>query len=618
MTSKGREGSGGSSNSSPGLSVIIVPIAVSGAAITLAAIVSLVAAGPLSLYSLAPFLVLLVVATVAEAFPVPVPGVSAGGVSLAASFIVAAALLYGWEAATLLAFTCRAVIEVINRRPFSKLAFNSSVYGLAAATSGGMILAVGGDSSIGTLLLDVAVGSFAFYAVNISLVALIVARATGTDFESVATRSIRSTAVPFAIMASLSLMLEILWERSPWLSAALVGPLVAVALYQRSTYGELEALRLAKTDPLTGLGNHRAFQEGLIAQLEERRPTGASLALILVDVDKFKDVNDRFGHQAGDAVLAGVAGILSAQGQAFRVGGDEFAVVLPLDGQQRGLRIARALVANVAQEIFGVCADVTVSIGCAIFPEDATVADELFAAADSALYHAKNAGRDRAQSYDPRLANLAMARRRSTDVAGLQAAHALADAMETADQPDDGRQAASAAPHSSRVADLAGRLARRLGIGPDDIELVRLAARLHDIGKLSVPIELLTKTQPLEPADWVVLREHPETGRRMLSSLGAGTVAQWVLHHHERWDGAGYPLGLRGDEIPLPSRIIFVADAFDAMTSDRSYQRARSSAAALAEIRACAGSQFDPDVVAAIEEELSATPTIVVPIASVA
>jgi diguanylate cyclase (GGDEF)-like protein/putative nucleotidyltransferase with HDIG domain len=392
--------------------------------------------------------------------------------------------------------------------------------------------------------------------------------------------------------------------RSPFLSAALVGPLVAVALYQRSTYGALEAMRLAKTDPLTGLGNHRAFQEELMTDLDARRPSGERLALILVDVDNFKGINDRFGHQAGDTVLAGVAGILSTEGRSFRLGGDEFAVVIPLESRQNGNRIARALVANVGREAFGVATDVTISVGCAVFPDDAAVADELFGAADSALYHAKNAGRDQAQSYDPRFANLATVRRRSSDPAGFQAARALADAMEAADRLRDGHEIDDASPHSSRVADLAGRLAWRLGMSPGDVELVRLGGRLHDIGKLSVSVDLLTKPQPLDSDDWTVLREHPETGWRMLSSLGMTSIAEWVLHHHERWDGTGYPLGLQGDQIPLASRIIFVADAFDAMTSERSYQRARTIPEALAEARACAGAQFDPAVVDALEAEL--------------
>lgn len=604
MFSKGREQPGGGKSDAPRLSLVIAPVAVAGTAVTVAAIASLIATRPLSPTSLVGILVLLVAATVSEAFPVPVAGVSAGGVSLAASFIVGAALIYGWESATLLAFACRAAIEIGQRRPFAKLIFNSSVYGLAAAASGGIIGVVRGGPSITVLLLDVAVGSVAFYAVNIALIALVVARATGAGFNDVATRSIRSTAVPFAIMASVSLMLQILWERSLFLSAALVGPLVAVALYQRSTHGALESMRLAKTDPLTGLGNHRAFQETLVTRLEERRSTGEPLALILVDIDDFKGINDRFGHQAGDSVLSGVAGILNAHGNAFRLGGDEFAVMLPLDGPQQGLQVARALVASVSKEVFGVPAGVTVSIGCTAFPDDAAAADELFGAADSALYHAKNAGRDQAQSYDSRLANLAMMRRRSTDFAGLRAARALADAMETADRLRDGKVIDDAAPHSSRVADLAGRLAQRLGMSSGDVELVHLAGRLHDIGKLSVPIEVLTKTQPLDSDDWSVLREHPETGRRMLTSLGVGSVAEWVLHHHERWDGTGYPLGLHGNEIPLPSRIIFAADAFDAMTSERPYHHARPAAAAMAEIRACAGTQFDPGVVDALEAEL--------------
>jgi HD-GYP domain-containing protein (c-di-GMP phosphodiesterase class II) len=152
---------------------------------------------------------------------------------------------------------------------------------------------------------------------------------------------------------------------------------------------------------------------------------------------------------------------------------------------------------------------------------------------------------------------------------------------------------------------LSGRLASRLGLSSDVVALVRLAGQVHDIGKLSVPVEILTKTDTLGEQDWRALREHPETGRRMLDSLGVGVVAEWVLHHHERWDGAGYPHGLAGEEIPLPSRIIFVADAFDAMTSRRPYREALAHDVALAELTCCSGSQFDPLVVDALVAELT-------------
>jgi HD-GYP domain-containing protein (c-di-GMP phosphodiesterase class II) len=159
--------------------------------------------------------------------------------------------------------------------------------------------------------------------------------------------------------------------------------------------------------------------------------------------------------------------------------------------------------------------------------------------------------------------------------------------------------------HSERVADLAGRVAQRMGLPHEQVELTQLAASLHDLGKLAVPEEILRKPGPLTDGERLVLERHPQIGYRMLESLGVNPVAEWVLHHHERWDGTGYPDGLHGEDIPLGARIILVADAFDAMTNDRVYQRKLSIAAALAELEDCSGTQFDPGAVAATVNELT-------------
>lgn len=585
------------------LALVVAPVSVMGAAAVVAALATLYQTS-LGWKALAGAIVLLLAATVAEAFPVPVEGVSAGGVSLAASFIVGTALIYGWQAATLVAFLCRLAIELRGRRPFIRVAFNSSVYAIAAAAAGGLISVTGNAATVGSLLAGVTGGSFAFYMANVTLVALVVALASCQRFELVFLTSVRRTAIPFAIMASVSLTLAALWERSPFLSGALLGPIIAVALYQRSSHGELEALRLAKTDPLTGLGNHRAFQECLIERIVAAGEARTPLTLILADIDHFKEVNDRFGHQAGDAVLTRVADRLRVHGEAFRLGGDEFALVLAAEGDV-GAATARAIVDSVRTVEADGATSVTASAGHATFPSDGGSADALFAAADSALYHAKNAGRDQTYRYQPNLFDLASVRRRASDAAQLRAARALADAMEVADRLRDTPDSEVEETHSRRVAELAGRLASRLGLSAETVVLVRLAGQVHDVGKLSVPVEILTKTGRLREEDWHALREHPETGRRMLDSLGVSAVAEWVLYHHERWDGTGYPHGLAGEEIPLPARIIFVADAFDAMTSTRPYRQPRSLDAALAELMSCAGSQFDPAVVDALVAELA-------------
>ena len=158
--------------------------------------------------------------------------------------------------------------------------------------------------------------------------------------------------------------------------------------------------------------------------------------------------------------------------------------------------------------------------------------------------------------------------------------------------------------HSQRVGEYSARIARRLGADDPAVELTRLAGNLHDLGKLAIPEEVLRKPDDLSEAERLILERHPQIGYRMLESLGVQPVAEWVLHHHERWDGAGYPDRLAGEQIPLGARIIFVADSYDAMTSERAYSQAMSQREALAELERCAGTQFDPAVVKALAEEL--------------
>src|SRR5205085_7188787 len=178
--------------------------------------------------------------------------------------------------------------------------------------------------------------------------------------------SVRATAVPFALMASAALVLVVLWQRSPAVSGALVGPLLAISLYQRSTHRALRAMRLALTDPLTGLGNHRHFHERLREELQDARRNRRQLALCFADIDDFKLVNDRFGHPAGDRVLAEVAARLRQGGESFRLGGDEFALLLPRATEESGRRTAASIVERIAAlELDGV-GSVTVSVGLAI------------------------------------------------------------------------------------------------------------------------------------------------------------------------------------------------------------------------------------------------------------
>jgi HD-GYP domain-containing protein (c-di-GMP phosphodiesterase class II) len=243
---------------------------------------------------------------------------------------------------------------------------------------------------------------------------------------------------------------------------------------------------------------------------------------------------------------------------------------------------------------------VSVSAGIASYPRHSAERSELVRVADNALYWSKEHGRGRAHVFRPEVEELAELRwlvEGRDRAACLRAAASLAHAVDVRD--------AYTGSHSYVVGELAARVAARMGLPSEEIELLRLAGSLHDLGKLAIPEEILRKPGPLTEAERLVLERHPQIGYRMLDSLGVDPVAHWVLHHHERWDGSGYPDRLARDDIPLGARILFVADAYDAMTTDRVYRGRLSHYRAIAELERCAGTQFDPDVVEAFKVEFA-------------
>ena len=576
---------------------IVVPVALSGFAVLAFAIGEFVASNP-EPEVLAGVFALLLAATFVEAHPVPIEGISSEGISLAAVFIVGTAVIYGWAPAVVMGFLTRALIEMFQRRPAIRLSYNSAVYSLGGGAAGLAASFGAKETGVASLLLQVLLAAAAFYAVNIPLIAAIIARWSREPFLPLLQKSVYWTAVPFSIMASVSLMLAVLWERSPLLAIALVGPLVAIALYQRSVYSALKAMRLALTDPLTGLGNHRHFHERLQRDLDDAQERGVALTLCLLDIDNFKQINDRFGHPVGDRVLAQVAARLRQGGEAFRLGGDEFALLLPRRDEHEGFSIAKAIIERVAEAECEHGGHVSISAGIATYPQHGVERSELVRVADSALYLAKEHGKNRVRVYRPDLLELAELRRLAEGpdrAARLRAAASLAHAVDARD--------AYTGSHSYMVGELAARVAKRMGLESEQVELARLAGSLHDLGKLAIPEEILRKPGPLNEAERLVLERHPQIGFRMLDSLGVEPVASWVLHHHERWDGDGYPDRLGGEAIPLGSRILFVADAYDAMTTDRVYRSKLSHERAISELERCAGTQFDPEVVTAFKEE---------------
>ena len=320
----------------------------------------------------------------------------------------------------------------------------------------------------------------------------------------------------------------------------------------------------ADTDVLTGLGNRRRLTANL-ERVDEETPS----RLVIYDLDGFKSYNDAFGHTAGDTLLARLGARLAAavgdRGRAYRLGGDEFAVIAPLDEEPAALVASTLAALSEKGEGF----TIGCSHGAVELPREARDASEALRVADERLYAAKRSDR------------------RS---AGRQSAAVLLQALSERD-PDLGT-------HLLDVGELALRAGERLGLMPDDVELVRQAGQLHDIGKMAVPDAILEKPGPLDAEEWTFVRQHTVIGERILSAAPAlGPVAALVRSSHERWDGTGYPDGLIGEQIPLGARIVAVCDAFDAMLGGRPYPSARSVEVALAELRRCAGTQFDPDVV---------------------
>ncbi|MFL5825478.1 MAG: diguanylate cyclase [Thermoleophilaceae bacterium] len=384
-----------------------------------------------------------------------------------------------------------------------------------------------------------------------------------------------------------------------WLLTA--GTLGTAAALVRTMRDRLERLigRLsdaARTDVLTGLLNRRGFQELFGNELERATRSNRPLSVIVGDIDHFKELNDRFGHRAGDEALERLALVLRAAKRridtAARVGGEEFALIVPETEEHDAYVLAERLRRAVREEFEDGDSGVTISFGVASFPKHGRTAESLFHAGDLALYAAKELGRDRTVIHNPELAGaIAGTRRRFERDGYLATVLALAEALEA-------RESGSAT-HSRRVARYAELIARELGLEAEVVDRVRIGGVLHDVGKIGVPESILSKSGPLSEEEWEELKRHPLIAARILDSGSIEDIRAWVLAHHEHFDGTGYPHGLSGEEIPMEARILSVADAWEAMTSDRPYRRALTPEEARAELDACAGSQFDSEVVRA-------------------
>ena len=384
---------------------------------------------------------------------------------------------------------------------------------------------------------------------------------------------------------------------------------VTASALENAAYGaELELL--AVTDGLTGLFNHRHFQETLVLEVERAVRYDLVFSLLMMDLDLFKDVNDRLGHPRGDEALRAVADVLRANARTSdfvgRYGGEEFVMILPGTSMKQASTLAERVAQGVREIELGV-ADaprLSISIGIADFPACGRDRESLIAAADAALLFAKRSGRDMIADFS----RVSLVELDQSALEGLAFRLEKADieTLETLAAAID-RRDAFAGEHARNVAAAAARLAAALGLDDQQSDVLRVAALVYDIGKVGIPVEVLNRRGVLSDEDQEAIRKHPEVGKRLLeSTMRLHGLLPVVLHHHERWDGAGYPEGLAGTTIPFAARVIAICDAWQAMITDRPYRPALTQEAALAELRAGAGTQFDPDLVEAFVESVAA------------
>jgi diguanylate cyclase (GGDEF)-like protein/putative nucleotidyltransferase with HDIG domain len=368
---------------------------------------------------------------------------------------------------------------------------------------------------------------------------------------------------------------------------------IATPIENAQLYARAE--QRARVDELTGLFNRRHFEERLKDEIARHSRYGSVFSLLLLDLDNFKTYNDVYGHPSGDVLLSQVGRIIRNpirdSDQAFRYGGDEFAVILPEASMSDAHIVAERVRAEIAREMEEKEIAVTCSIGVATYPADGVVSGELVTVADTALYYSKRTGGNRVYLSSKILSEPVddagtYARRN-----GLSAIYALVSTVEAKDPYTYG--------HSRKVNTYAVALAEVIGLSPEEVSRVSTAALLHDIGKIGVPDKVLNKKGKLTKEDWEAIKSHPRLGATIVGNVpNLAPCVSTILHHHERWDGSGYPEGLKGEQISVEARILAIADAFEAMSAARPYRRALCIEKVLGELRRGAGSQFDPELVA--------------------
>lgn len=351
-----------------------------------------------------------------------------------------------------------------------------------------------------------------------------------------------------------------------------------------------ERQREGRTDPLTGCLSLRYFRGRLAEEAERARRHRRPLSLVLIDIDDFRDLQRRHSFRVGDDLLVAVGAVLRAgtrsQDLVCRTGGDEFAVLLAETTTADAQTCLERMLLELEVLETGPIRGTSVSMGIAAYEGASDAPEELLARAARALARARAEGGGRIAVHSD---GVEQAVALGEETPHRDVVEALAVALLERDR--------YTGEHSESVVEMAGSVARSLGLSPVEIERVRAAALLHDVGKVAIPDAILHKPAPLDEQEWQLMAQHPVIGERILRVIpGLGSVARIVRHEHESWNGTGYPDGLAGEAIPIGSRIILACDAYHAMTTDRPYRAAMSYGEAIEELLRSAGRQFDPRV----------------------
>lgn len=390
-------------------------------------------------------------------------------------------------------------------------------------------------------------------------------------------------------------IMNIYFEKDIVLSSIFILTSWPLGFYVKIETNHISDLKiLANKDGLTGIYNHRYFHNVLNMEIDKAIQQKTKVSMIFIDIDYFKQYNDLHGHQKGDDALKKVGDILKETIRdddiVARYGGEEFAIILPNTCEDEAVVIAENIRKNIENEYFygqesQPNGNLTVSIGVSVFPDKSADDVELIKSADDALYRAK-LFKNRVERYSSVLEELKNDMDKEEEKA-LASAKKLISLINAKDRYTYG--------HSERVVFYSRILAERLKLSKKEKMILIYSAYIHDIGKINVEKDILMKATPLTNEEWEILKNHPKGGVDIIKPIKElKDIEPIILHHHERYDGTGYPDGLKGQEIPYIARILTIVDSFDAMTSDRPYKKKRTYLQAIREIERCSGTQFDP------------------------